>query len=534
MSSPTRPSLDRLRFQVNPLVFGVSVAVIVTFVIASIVATDTIGDAFEQVQETITAYFGWYYVLAVATFLVFCLWLASSRFGRLRLGEEDERPRYRYLTWFAMLFTAGMGIGLVFWAVAEPLSHLANPPQADPGTDLAATDAMHLTFFHWGLHAWGVYAVVGLCLAYFAYRHRLPLTIRSALYPLLGDRIHGRLGDSVDIFAVFGTMFGVATSLGFGIIQVNAGLDHLGLLERSTTSQVVLVIAITLAACGSLMVGLDKGILRLSVANMSLATLLLTFVLATGPTLYILNSFVEQVGTYLQRLPATTFSTDALGDGGWHASWTIFYWGWWISWSPFVGMFIARISRGRTVREFVVGVLGVPTLLTFGWLATFGNAAIDVERRGVGDVAEAVADDVGISLFVLFEQLPLTTMLTVLAVVVIATYFVTSSDSASLVIDMLSSDGNTESPRSQRAFWALLEGAVAIALLLAGGGGLLALQTAAITTALPFSLIMFVMAYGLVRALYSDAKRRPLARVVLAEPDHESVPEQHSNADPGT
>ncbi len=518
--------LDRLRFRVNPMVFGVSVAVISTFVLLSVVVPDTVGDGFSTIQSAITTYLGWYYVLAVGAFLVFCLWLAASRFGRLRLGGDDERPQYRYLTWFAMLFTAGMGIGLVFWSVAEPLSHLANPPSAETGTDAAARDAMHLTFFHWGLHAWAVYAVVGMCLAYFSYRHELPLTIRSALYPLLGERIHGRLGDAVDVFAVFGTMFGVATSLGFGIIQVNSGLDHLGLLGRSTTSQVVLVVVITLAACASLMVGLDKGILRLSVTNMTVATILLGFVLIAGPTLYILNSFVEQVGTYLQRLPESTFSTDALGTGEWHASWTIFYWGWWISWSPFVGMFIARISRGRTLREFVVGVLAVPTLLTFGWLATFGNAAIDLDRRGVGDVATAVAEDVGISLFVLFEQLPLTTLLTALAVFVIATYFVTSSDSASLVIDMLSSDGNTESPRAQRAFWALLEGGVAIALLLAGGGGLLALQTAAITTALPFSVIMFLMAYGLVRALYADTRHRPLQRVVLVERDHDPIPER--------
>lgn len=520
------------RLQVNPTVFGVSVVAIVGFVVAGIVVPDAVGGAAEGLQSFITSTLGWYYVAAVGCVLVFCIWLASSRFGRLRLGGDEERPRYRYLTWFAMLFTAGMGIGLVFWSVAEPLTHFVDPPDAVPGSDAAAVDAMNLTFFHWGLHAWGIYVVVGLCLAYFAYRHDLPLTVRSALYPLLGDRIKGPLGDAVDIFAVLGTMFGVATSLGFGIIQVNAGLSYLGILDQSTGTQVVLVILITLAACGSLMVGLDKGILRLSVANLSVATVLLVFVAIAGPTLYILDSTVEQFGTYLQQLPATTFSTGALGDGEWHSSWTIFYWGWWISWSPFVGMFIARISRGRTIREFVVGVLSVPTLLTFGWLATFGNTAIDLDRRGVGEVADAVADDVGTSLFALLEQLPFSTITTVLAVVVVATYFVTSSDSASLVIDMLSSGGNTDSPRAQRAFWALLEGGVAIALLLAGGGGLLALQTAAITTALPFSVIIFLMAYGLVRALYADTRNQALERVVLAEPGHERVPDEELSEPP--
>ncbi len=521
-----------LRLETNPVVFATSVAVIGIFLVVGVVATPTLGRVFEGLQSGIAANLDWYYVLIVSGFLVFVVWLGASRFGRLRLGGSDEVPRYRYLTWFAMLFTAGMGIGLVFWSVAEPLSHLADPPRAEAGTAAAAQESMQFTFFHWGLHAWAVYVVVGLSLAYFAYRHDLPLTVRSTLYPLLGERIHGRLGDAVDVFAVFGTMFGVATSLGFGILQVNAGLASLGLLEQSTTMQLVLIAAVTGAAIVSLMLGLDKGILRLSVTNLGVGTALMIFVLVAGPTVFVLRSFVEQVGVYLQTLPEMMLWTDAQDDSGWQDSWTIFYWGWWMSWSPFVGVFIARVSRGRTVREFVFGVLLVPVALTFLWMAIFGNSAIAIDGLAGGTLSAAVAEDPAVALFALLEQLPWTAVTSTLAILLVATYFVTSSDSASLVIDLLTSGGNTDPPKIQRVFWAVLEGAVAAVLLLAGAGGLEALQTAAITTALPFSLIMILACAGLVRALYADERGTPLQRVVLLDDGHDPVPEGSGRESP--
>ncbi|MGW2340395.1 BCCT family transporter [Streptomyces sp. NPDC001661] len=515
----------RVRLETNPVVFTVSVVVIIAFLTAGIVATDALHGFFETVQEGIAESLDWYYILVVGCFLVFVIWLGASRFGRIRLGPPDSRPKYRYLTWFAMLFTAGMGIGLVFWSVAEPLSHLADPPMAQPGGVAARTEAMRFTFFHWGLHAWAVYIVVGLSLAYFAYRHDLPLSIRSALYPLLGKRIHGRIGDAVDTLAVFGTMFGIATSLAFGVLQVNAGLASLGILQQSTTVQVLLIAAITLAATFSLLSGLDKGMLRLSVTNLCISLALMTFVLFAGPTTDVLSSFVQQVGDYVQTLPQTTLWTDADAHSGWQASWTIFYWGWWISWAPFVGIFIARISRGRTIREFVFGVLLVPAALTFLWLAVFGNTAFSVDAATGGKLSDKVAQDPAIALFGLLDELPLAKAATVLATVLVALYFVTSSDSASLVIDLLTSGGNVDAPKIQRVFWSVLEGAVAAVLLLAGSGGLVALQTASITTALPFSVVMIVMCYGLVRALYADDRRLPLDRVTLTDPKHERVPE---------
>ncbi len=516
----------RLRLETNPVVFGVSVVVILVFLLAGVTATAAVERFFEAVQRGIAVGLGWYYVLVVGGFLVFVIWLGASRFGRIRLGGPDSRPEYRYLTWFAMLFTAGMGIGLVFWAVAEPLSHLVNPPlTAEAGTPEARTEAMRFTFFHWGLHAWGIYAVVGLSLAYFAYRHRLPLSFRSVLYPILGERIHGRWGDAVDTFAVFGTMFGVATSLGFGILQVNAGLASLELLPETTGVQLALIAGITAAAIASLMAGLDKGILRLSVANLCLAVALLTFVLAAGPTTEVLGAFVQQVGHYVQTLPETTLWTDAERQTGWQASWTIFYWGWWISWSPFVGMFIARVSKGRTLREFVFGVLLVPAALTFLWMAVFGNTAFAVDAATGGELSAAVSEDPAMGLFGLLTELPLAPVMTVLAILLVAVYFVTSSDSASLVIDLLTSGGSIDPPRTQRAFWAALEGGVAAVLLTAGSDGLGALQTAAITTALPLSVVMLVLCYGLVRALYADSRLRSLDDVCLLKPGHDRVPD---------
>ncbi|GAA2093855.1 choline BCCT transporter BetT [Streptomyces albiaxialis] len=514
----------RFRPKTNPVVFTASTVLILVFLIAGVAATDALHGFFDAAQDGIAATLDWYYLLVVGGFLVFVVWLGASRFGRIRLGPPVSRPDYRYLTWFAMLFTAGMGIGLLFWSVAEPLSHLSDPPMAEPGGAAARREAMRFTFFHWGLHAWAIYIVVGLSLGYFAYRHGLPLLIRSALYPLLGKRVHGRIGDAVDTFAVFGTMFGVATSLGFGVLQINAGMASLDLLRQSTTVQLVLIVVITIAATFSVLSGLDKGILRLSLVNVCVGVALMAFVLFTGSTTDVLASFVQQVGDYAQTLPGTTLWADADARTGWQAQWTIFYWGWWISWAPFVGMFIARISRGRTIREFVFGVLLVPSALTFLWLAVYGNSAFALDAETDGALTATVADDPATALFGLLSELPLAQATTVFAILVVAVYFVTSSDSAAFVIDLLTSGGQEDTPKIQRVYWSFVEGAVAAVLLLAGSGGLLALQTASITTALPFSLVMLVMCYGLVRALYADDRGTPLDRITLAEPSHERVP----------
>jgi choline/glycine/proline betaine transport protein len=485
--------------KVNPYVFFVSAAVILCFLFLGTVFTEPVNRFFGVLQEGISLNLGWFYVLGVGIFLIFVLWLFISPYGRIRLGKDRNRPEFSNLNWFAMLFSAGMGIGLLFYSVAEPVMHFSRPPTGEGGTEAAAKQALILTFFHWGLHAWAVYIVVGLSLAFFAYRYDLPLSIRSTLYPVLGERIHGAAGNAVEILAVFGTLFGVATSLGLGVQQVNAGLDYLGIVSQSQTNQLLLIAGITAAATLSVVSGLDNGIRRLSAMNLLFGLLLLLFVLVTGPTVFLLGSLVQGMGRYLQELLGITFQTGAYGSIQWKKEWTLFYWGWWISWSPFVGMFIARISRGRTIRQFIGGVLLVPTLLTFIWLTVFGNTAIHMELFGSGGIADAVSSSLPTALFALLERLPLSSISVVLATMVVATFFVTSSDSGSLVIDILTSGGHAEPPVGQRVFWALTEGAVAAVLLVAGG--LTALQTAVLTTALPFTVIMLIICVSLVKGL---------------------------------
>jgi len=488
--------------KVNPPVFFVSSGLIALFVALGVGWTDTVTAAFAALQDGIVGRLGWFYIASVAFFLGFVLWLLVSRYGSVRLGKEDDEPEYNRVTWFAMLFSAGMGIGLLFFSVAEPLLHFANPPGATPGGMAAAKVAMTTTFFHWGLHAWAIYIVVGLSLAYFSYRHDLPLTIRSTLYPLLGERVHGPVGHVVDVMAVFGTLFGVATSLGLGVMQVNAGLAHLGLLAVATQNQLLLIAGITLAATASVVSGLDAGIRRLSELNLGLGLVLLVFVFAAGPSVFLLSSFVESLGDYASQVVTLTFRTDAFQGPEWQKSWTMFYWGWWISWSPFVGMFIARVSRGRTLREFVLGVLFVPTLLTFLWMVVFGNTAIHMELFGEPGMVAAVQESVPTALFRMLERLPASDLMAALSTLVIATFFITSSDSGSLVIDILTSGGHPDPPVWQRVFWALTEGAVAATLLLSGG--LVALQTAALTTALPFCGVMLLVCVSLVVGLRGE------------------------------
>ncbi|MEX2525212.1 MAG: BCCT family transporter, partial [Gammaproteobacteria bacterium] len=361
---------------INPPVFYTSAALIILFSLYGAAFSGQAERVFASVQNYITDTFAWLYIGAVAVFLIFIIGLAISDYGRIKLGPDDSEPDYSYTSWFAMHFTAGMGIGLMFFGVAEPIMHFQSPPVGEGGTIAAARESMKLTFFHWGIHAWAIYIVTGLALAYFAFRHNLPLSIRSALYPLIGDRIYGPIGHAVDTFAVIGTMFGVATSLGLGVLQVNAGMNYLFDLNVALNTQIILIAIITFLATGSVVAGLDKGILRLSVFNLILAAVLLLFVLVTGPTVFLLNTLIQNLGAYASNIVEMTFTLYAYEPNQWISNWTLFYWGWWISWSPFVGMFIARVSRGRTIREFILGVLFVPAGFTFLWLTVFGDTAL--------------------------------------------------------------------------------------------------------------------------------------------------------------
>ncbi|MDF1764966.1 MAG: BCCT family transporter [Gammaproteobacteria bacterium] len=501
------PQSDEPESTLNKPVFFISAGLIVLVCLYGALFSAHASQLFSDLQNWLLTNMGWLYMGSVAGFFLLVLYLAFSRFAHLKLGADDSEPEYGYGSWFAMLFSAGMGIGLLFFGVSEPMTHFLSPPVGDGGTIDAARNAMQTTFFHWGLHAWAIYIIIGLSLAYFAFRHDLPLTLRSALYPLIGDRIYGRLGDAVDIFAILGTMFGVATSLGIGVMQVNAGLNYLFGLPVSITVQVVLIGAITCAATVSVVAGLDAGIRRLSELNLLLAVLLLLFVLIAGPTVVLLSSFIQNIGMYLSGFVDMTFRLYAYEPNDWIGNWTLFYWAWWVSWSPFVGMFIARISRGRTIREFILGVLLVPSGFTFLWFTVFGNSGLWLEMHAAGiGLATAVETNMPTAIFVLLEQLPFTTITSALATMLIVTFFVTSSDSGSLVIDIISSGGAENPPVWQRIFWALSEGAVAATLLLAGG--LAALQTAAITSALPLIIVMLLVCYGLMKALNAEPSVR--------------------------
>ena len=490
----------KVKFDIHPYIFFISVTLILFLVALTLYLGTDIKDFFGRVQTGISTYTGWFFVLTMNLILISVLLFMVSRFGDIRLGGDEAEPEFSTLGWFAMLFSAGMGIGLLFYGVAEPMFHFISSPFSDqPGSAEAARRAMDFTFLHWGLHPWSVYALVGLSLAFFSFNKGYPLTIRSAFVPLLGDKVNGPLGYAVDIAATVATLFGVATSLGIGVQQVNAGLFYVFGIPQTREVQLLLICGITLIATYSVVRGLDAGIRKLSEINISLALMLMVFVLLLGPTLFILNAFVENVGIYFQNFMQLSTWNETYENTSWQHGWTVFYWGWWIGWSPFVGMFIARISKGRTIREFIAGVLLVPTLITFIWLTVFGDSALYIDMFGDGGIAKAVQENVPVSLFVLLGHFPLSSVTSVLATIVVISFFVTSSDSGSLVIDIITADGNQDPPVPQRVFWAVLEGTVAAVLLY--GGGLIALQTATIATGLPFAVILLIMAYSLFKGL---------------------------------
>ena len=490
--------------KLNSAVFYPASILVISLLFFSLALPQASAVFFATLQSAIVENFSWFYVFTVAVILVFTLYLGFSRFSAVKLGPDHATPDYSYVSWLSMLFAAGMGIGLMFYGVAEPLMHFLVPPTADSGTVEAAKEAMKTTFFHWGLHAWAIYAIVALTLAYFSFRHDLPLTLRSALYPLIGEKIYGWRGDLVDIFAVTGTLFGVATSLGLGVLQISAGLNYLFDFPTTAIAQVFLIAGITCVAIVSVASGLDRGIKILSEFNMMLAVGLLVLILILGPTVFLLKALMQNTGAYLSDLVRNTFNLFAYQKTEWIGGWTIFYWGWWLAWAPFVGIFIARISRGRTIREFILGVLIVPTVFTLIWMTIFGNSAIDmVLNQGNEMLGTLASDNTPIALFLFLEQFPWSSLLSVIAVLMIIVFFVTSCDSGAMVIDMLCSHGNNNTPLWQRIYWTAGVGVIAAVLLLSDG--ISALQTMTIASALPFAVVLLIAMFGLIKALRVEA-----------------------------
>ncbi|QIS40813.1 BCCT family transporter [Clavibacter capsici] len=505
--------------RVKRWVFWPAAVIVLAFVAFTLIAPDAAEALFVSLQTGIVSNFSWYYVLAAAFFVGFSIFVGFSRFGSIKLGKDADEPEFSTGSWFSLLFAAGMGIGLVFYGVSEPLSHFASPRPGITGTESElAQQAMVQTFLHWGLHAWAIYVVLGLALAYAIHRRGRPVSIRWALEPLLGTRVRGGWGNLIDVLALVGTLFGVATSLGLGVLQIGAGLESAGLAESSTVSQIAIIAVITAVTIVSLVTGVAKGMKILSNFNLLLAAALLLFILVVGPTQFLLRDFVQSIGVYLQEVVGLSFNVTAQqGAAGeeWQASWTTFYWGWWMSWAPFVSIFIARISKGRTVRQFVSGVLLVPTTLTFLWFAVLGGAAIHRQTDGAGGLVGPRGEvDVEGSLFALLRDLPAGAVLTFGAILLVGVFFVTSSDSGSLVMAMIASGGDIEPRNALRVFFAILTALLAIALLLTGG--LDALKTAAITTALPFSVVLILtcwstaIAFTRERRAYDKAEREVL------------------------
>ena len=513
------------RARVDPWVFFIAAGISLAFVLWGVLDTESLGTVADDVLSWIISTFGWLFVLSTVAFLVFAAVLAFSRFGRVRLGADDDRPEFRTVSWVAMMFSAGMGIGLMFFAVAEPISHMTAPPAGTEraGTEGAAQQAMAISYFHWALHPWAVYAIVGLALAYFTFRRGMPNLISSAFYPLLGDRVNGPIGRSIDILAIFATLFGSATSLGLGALQINSGLDFLWGIEPADGVAVLIIAVLTAAFVLSAVSGVHKGVQWLSNINMVLAILLVLFLLVVGPTVFQFETLVESVGGYLSIIVPASFRTGAFGDSEWLSAWTIFYWAWWISWAPFVGTFIARISKGRTVREFVIGVLLIPSGVSFAWFAVFGGAAIDLQLSGAADLGEIVGTP-EVALFSMLEQFPLSGITSFVVIVLVALFFISGADAASLVMGMLSTRGSLTPPSSITVFWGVSTGASAAILLLAGG--LSALQQAAIIAAAPFTLVMIGLCISVFKGLSEEAapmihpELRPAPAEPPARPDH--------------
>ncbi|MFW2587248.1 BCCT family transporter [Sagittula sp. SSi028] len=512
---------DRLGLKTDPVIFFTSAGFTLLFVLALILFPEPIGTAFAAGRSWIVTNLGWFFILGVNIWLGFLIWVAASRHGHIRLGRKGSRPEYSNLSWFTMLFAGGIGTVLMFWGVAEPISHFSNPPLpgVTPYSHEAARDAISIAIYHLGLHTWTIFTLPGLAFAYFINRYELPVRVSSVFYPLLREGIHGPIGKAIDIASILGTLFGVAVSLGLGSSQIAAGLDALFGTGDGPTVQVIILAVLTAVAVSSIVVGLDKGVKFLSNLNIAMAVALMIFVLVFGSTLFLLRGIVETFGLYFENLPHLAFWNDMLANNnpdtdawGWQGSWTVFYWAWTVTWSPFIGLFVARISRGRTIREFVFGVLAAPSLFTLIWFAIFGWQAMQFDGIGqaarnmigseAGQISASVSESVPLAMFAFLEHFPLADLVQGFAVIIVAIFFATSSDSASLVVDMLCTGKPTPGPVHQRVFWGAAEGLVAAMLIiLAGEAGLSALQQVITVVGLPIFVLVTMMIPSLIRGL---------------------------------
>lgn len=493
---PTQSSMQNK----NNSVFTISLVVVFLISMWGILSPETFGNAANAVFNYLTTNFGWFYLLAMFFFVVFMAYIACSKFGNIRLGPDDSRPEYSYISWFAMLFSAGMGIGLVFWGVAEPLNHFVAPLGAQPGTPEAANFAIYTSFFHWGIHPWANYSVIALALAYMQFRKNKPGLISSIFIPLLGeDASQTSLGKLIDILAIFATVAGVATSLGLGVLQINGGLNYLFGIPVNNFVNIVIIVVVTILFMASAVTGLDKGIKFLSNANIALAGIVMLLAFLIGPTIQILNALTNGMGEYFGNMITESLRLDPFGENSWfYSGWRVFYWAWWIAWAPFVGVFIARISRGRTIREFIIGVSLVPALGSFLWFAIFGTIGVNT---GLDVASEAIAMT-ETAFFVVMKHMNFGTLISMVTVVLLCTFFVTSADSATFVLGMLSSEGDLNPSTTKKIIWGCIQSLMAFSLMIAGG--LKFLQTASIAAAFPFAIVMVFSCFALLKALKTD------------------------------
>jgi glycine betaine transporter len=487
------------------IVFYVSVLLTVAFIIWGIFFTESLSTISTTFFNGTLDYFGWIYLSSAIFFVLFSVYLLFSKYGHIRLGKETEKPEFKTASWLAMLFGAGTGVGIIYWSVAEPVFHYTSPPSGEGNSEAAANLAMEYTFFHWGFHPWAIYTVIGLALAYFQFNKRLPASVSSAFYPLLKEKIHGPIGKTIDILAVFATIFGIATSLGLGSKQISAGLNALFGIPNTLFVQIIVIAIATILFIISLSTGLKRGIQYLSNTAMILSFLIMFLVLVLGPTSSIFKVFFNTMGGYASNFVNMSLNLGPFGESKWIGSWTLFYWAWWIAWAPFVGMFIARISKGRTIKEFVIGVLFVPSLGTFAWLSIFGGSALHmIHNLGQKELATQITSNVDLSVFSFFEYLPASSLLSIVGFAVMMIYYITVADTSTFVLGMLSERGNLNPTNKIKVTWGIIQSMVASVLLLAGG--LQALQTASIAAAFPFAIIMVVMCWSLFKALKDEVK----------------------------
>ncbi|MGC0144164.1 BCCT family transporter [Pseudactinotalea sp. Z1732] len=523
---------ELLGLRTSPRIFFGAAAIVILFVVGTLVFTDAVGRGTEAASTWLMDNMGWFYVLGVTSFLVFLIYIAMSRFGRIKLGPDDEPAEHSGRSWFAMLFAAGIGTILMFWGVAEPVSHFGDPPRqgVEPGSVQAAEEALAFTFYHFTYHTWAIFALPGLAFCYFLYKRNLPPRVSSILQPILGERIHGRIGQAVDVLAIVGTVFGLAVSVGLGTLQINGGLNQLFGIPESDLTLIIVIVVVSLIALVSLAAGLEKGIKRLSNINIVAAIGLMLFVFVTGATVFMTKGTIEAFGSYLAMLPELALWNDTFGDTGWQSSWTVFYWAWTITWAPFVGLFIARISRGRTVREFVLGVLAIPATFSVIWFGIFGSGSIDIEMNGDGGLVDRVVGDGDIpgALFAFLENFPFAMVTSAISIVLVVIFFTTSVDSAALITDTMANGHEEDAPLRQRVFWGISIAMIAVILLTvtAGGAGLEALETTTIVVGFPFFILALFQMYSVYRAMREDAGELPPMRTrswrqVLPPEEHE-------------